>query len=85
MIPILYFFITHQKNLKTTYQNKIKYFKFAIIVCGSNNTYYNHKTRILYIKCNDYYEGLPEKIIKTLKFLSESPYFSNYTHFVKHL
>lgn len=83
MIPILYFFITHKKNLKITYQNKIKYLKYAIIICGGNTTYYNNKNRILYIECNDYYEGLPEKIIKTLKFLSESPYFSKYTHFVK--
>jgi hypothetical protein len=83
MTQILYFFITHQKNLLKTYHNKQKNLPYSIIVCGGSITEFNLQKRILYIKCNDLYEGLPEKIIKTLKYLVESPHFINYTHFVK--
>jgi hypothetical protein len=83
MNHILYFFITHKKNLEKVYQEKKKYFYFSIVVCGGNETNYYAEKNILFIDCNDLYEGLPEKIIKTLKFLVESEYFKNFTHFVK--
>lgn len=83
MDKILYFFITHKKNLEKVYQEKRKYLNFSIIVCGGDETKYYSEKKILFIDCNDLYEGLPEKIIKTLKFLVEYENFKNYTHFVK--
>ena len=82
-MKLLYLFFTHQKNLEKIYHNKKKYLDFSIIICGDSETRYNKEKNILFIECNDLYEGLPEKIIKAFKFIVESSLFSKYTHFVK--
>jgi hypothetical protein len=85
---LLYVFISCESRIDKCYQRiidmmkKINYDNF-IIVTGSNKNYYNSKTHILNIDCNDMYEGLPEKVIKSFKFISESKPFNKYTHFCK--
>ena len=54
-----------------------------IIVCGSDETKLSIKEKLLFIECNDNYEGLPEKIIKTFSFITKNSNFNNYTHFCK--
>ena len=84
---ILYIFITHKKNIncrtriiKMMREKKSTNF---IIVVGDTKTYYDPKTKLLRISCNDNYEGLPEKIIKTYNFVHNSSIFLEYTHFCK--
>lgn len=57
--------------------------KNYVIVCGSDADEYDPDSQILNIFCNDKYEGLPEKVIKTFKFIVESNNFKNFNHFVK--
>ena len=55
-----------------------------IIVLGTDkNTYYDEYEKILNLNCNDLYEGLPEKILKTFKFCVEDSRLKEYTHFIK--
>lgn len=50
---------------------------------GSEHCNYDTTSRILSIDCNDKYEGLPEKVFKTFKYIVESDTFDQYTHFIK--
>jgi len=53
-----------------------------IILCGgSEETHLEDK--ILYLKCNDSYEGLPEKMICAIDFVLNDSRFSSYTHILK--
>lgn len=84
---VLYCFITHQIELEydlisiremCLYQSILDY----IIVCGGyEDTTFNQETRLLQLKCDDTYEGLPDKIHKLFNFLiknKELPQFSFY-------
>lgn len=88
MSKILYLFITHQKNFEKTstrvyeMMNKLNCNDF-LIICGSNQTELLSEKKTLFVKCNDKYEGLPEKIIKTFSFVTKNHYLNNYTHFCK--
>ena len=44
---------------------------------------YIYKNRILCLKCNDYYDGLPEKILNMIRAILDIEQFSNITHIVK--
>ena len=88
MVKLLYIFITHQLSYNKFSQNihaqmKSKNITNYIIIVGNENTHYNEQENTLFVKTNDKYEGLPEKIIKTFKFLSESKIFDKYSHFLK--
>ena len=88
MAKLLYIFITHKLSYNKFSQNihaqmKSKNITNYIIVVGNENTHYNEQENTLFVKTNDKYEGLPEKIIKTFKFLSESKIFDKYSHFLK--
>ena len=54
-----------------------------IIVVGGDVDHYDNTKHILCISCNDYYEGLPEKVIKTYDFISNHETFNKYTHYCK--
>jgi hypothetical protein len=54
-----------------------------LIICGSDKNELCIEDKILFISCNDNYEGLPEKIIKTFSFIINNNNFDNYTHFCK--
>ena len=56
-----------------------------IIFTGSynNSTFYDNNSKILYLKCNDHYEGLPEKMILLIEQILNMPEFKNITHILK--
>ena len=56
---------------------------YIIVRGGASETRYNNTTHILDIECNDKYEGLPEKVLKTFKFVINNSEFESYSHFVK--
>ena len=84
---ILYCFICCIKNLyKISYiHNMMKslgYLHYYIIL-GYKETLINPKKKIIFLKCDDSYEGLPNKIVELFKFLSTSKFFEKYTYFFK--
>ena len=54
-----------------------------IILCGGCQTESHMEDKILYLKCDDRYEGLPEKIICAIDFILNCPEFSTVTHILK--
>jgi hypothetical protein len=54
-----------------------------IFTGGSSKTYLDKSNKILHLKCNDYYEGLPEKMILMIEYVLHSNYFSDITHIIK--
>jgi hypothetical protein len=86
---ILYIFFTHRININKVYDritnmmNNHNSNDFIIVQGGFNINTYDKEKKILNIQCNDKYEGLPEKIFKTYKYLIESQDFNHYTHFLK--
>ena len=55
-----------------------------IIVKGiEENSYYDRDNKLLTINCNDKYEGLPEKVFKTYKYIINCKEFDNYNYFIK--
>jgi hypothetical protein len=88
MVKLLYIYFTYKSIFNETKklihnQMKIKNITDYIIVTGNETTYYDYKQHTLFINVNDGYDGLPEKIIKTFKFISESPFFDEYSHYLK--
>ncbi len=84
---ILYCFICCFKNM-----HKIGYIHNAMknlgyphyyIVLGYKETLVNPKKKLLLLKCDDTYEGLPNKMVELFKFLSTSKFFKDYTYFYK--
>jgi hypothetical protein len=59
--------------------------KDLIIFTGSydNTTYYDKNNKMLYLKCNDNYEGLPEKMILMIEQILSLPEFKHITHILK--
>ena len=54
-----------------------------IFTGGSERTYYDNNNKILHLKCNDGYEGLPEKMVLMIEFVLYSTFFSDITHILK--
>jgi hypothetical protein len=56
-----------------------------LIFTGSydKSTIYDKNSKILYLNCNDCYEGLPEKIILMIEKILTLPEFKNVTHILK--
>jgi|TARA_B110000093_G_scaffold176246_1_gene211547 hypothetical protein len=63
--------------------NELKTDNYIIVTGGHDEYKYSQDKHILEINCNDYYEGLPEKVIKTNKFIYESGLFNSFTYFCK--
>jgi len=56
----------------------------GIIFCGGDrDSSYDKYNNILQLKCNDYYEGLPEKVICMIDQILKLPIFDNVTHIFK--
>ena len=89
MTNILYIFISHESNIKNVYDrikhmmNNINNPNYIIVKGGNNINNYDSITKVLSINCNDKYEDLPEKVLKTYKYLVESNIFDKYTHYIK--
>ena len=56
---------------------------FIIVKGGCDVNLYDPKTHILELECNDFYEGLPEKIVKTYAFINQNMLFDKYLHICK--
>jgi hypothetical protein len=56
-----------------------------IIFTGSdkNENFYDKKSKIMYLNCNDNYEGLPEKMVLMIEQILTLPEFKNVTHILK--
>lgn len=89
MYKILYVFITHELNFNKVnirINNMMKSLNTDdyIIVKGVDiNSYYDKDNKILNIECNDKYEGLPEKVFKTYKYIINNIEFKKYDLFFK--
>jgi hypothetical protein len=85
MSNILYLFISHKKKYSESLQRIKKMIDrdFIIVIGGSNSTYLDVENKTLHLCCNDNYEGLPEKVIKSLEYISLDSNFNNYTHVCK--
>ena len=88
-MKILYIFISCQKRINQCYNRIINMMKdldiqsFIIVLGGYlNNIYMEHK-HILKLNCNDYYEGLPEKVIKTFNFIGNNDKLNYYNYYCK--
>ena len=90
---ILYIFITclsnfhHSYNRITNMMTKLNNNDFVIVKgMDSNNKQielYDELTHVLSLDSNDYYEGLPEKTIKSFKFIYNNSLFDKYTFLCK--
>jgi hypothetical protein len=59
-----------------------------IIISGTNDRnrekrWYDKNEKVLWLNCNDYYDGLPEKIILMIEEVLHNPEFSHITHILK--
>jgi len=84
---VLYCFITHRSELNAdiiSISEMCLYNKISdyIIVCGANDKSYMDNN-ILYLDCDDTYEGLPDKIYKMFKFVTSNIKLSTYKFYAK--
>ena len=86
---ILYVFISCNSRIDKNYNritnmmDKLNCDNYIIVTGGNTENKYLKDKHLLEIECNDYYEGLPEKMIKTFKFINENELFKKFTHFCK--
>lgn len=86
---ILYIFLSHQGNISSTHPRINLMMKekaindYIFIVGGYKETSYDPHTKILSVCSSDHYEGLPEKVFYSYKFISNCHLFSKYRHFIK--
>lgn len=81
ILPVI---LSCKKN-KHLWENIISKIPDCLIFCGDETleTNYILENNMLYLKCNDFYEGLPEKIICMLNVINTDPLFSDITHIIK--
>ena len=83
-INILVIFLSCNKNKKIWNNLKnIGLTDYLIITGKKMENNYLLEDNILYINCNDLYDGLPEKIIFTINFILINDKFKKYTHILK--
>ena len=88
-MKVLYIFISCQNRINQCYNRIINMMKnlnidsFIIILGGYSINDYIVDKHILKLNCNDYYEGLPEKVIKTFKYINDNEELCNYSHYCK--
>ena len=64
-------------NIKNRTNNKL------VIIAEGKENYYDQNSKMLYLKCNDAYDGLPEKIIMMIDQVLNMPEFNHITHIIK--
>lgn len=85
---LLFVFLCCKKRLQGCYDritnmmNALKYPHY-VIVTGAEQDSYDPNTHLMEIICNDNYEGLPEKAIKTYKYIYTHSSFDIYSHICK--
>ena len=84
----LYCFITHQRNILNSHPRITQMMQQLgvddYLVCyGGAISDYDINTKILQLRCNDYYEGLPEKVVCMFNFLNNSPLLNKYDRYIK--
>ena len=89
MNNILYIFFSWKGNIKNCYErivnmmSNLNYEHYIIVTGGEKETYIDISKKRLYIKCNDFYEGLPEKVLETFKYLYKNGWCEKYDYFCK--
>jgi len=69
---------------KELWANKLKIYDNSIIfVGGAKETYYDNLNRVLYLNCNDLYDGLVEKMILLIEIVVKFGFFNDITHILK--
>ena len=72
------------KKNKHLWDDILKQGPNIIIFCGDEKTeQFRYENRVLYLNCNDNYEGLPEKVICMIDAVLKINIFNNFTHFIK--
>jgi len=85
-IHILIVIVSCCKNNQLWNEIKNRTNNELIIIAGTNDKNikgYDKSNKILYLNCNDYYDGLPEKIILMIEEVLNNPEFSHITHILK--
>jgi hypothetical protein len=54
-----------------------------IFTGGSDDTFFDKNKKVLHLKCDDGYEGLPEKMILMMEYILYSIHFEDVTHIIK--
>lgn len=86
---LVYIFISCKARINQCYDRitnmmkKLDSNNYIIVTGGNEENKYCKDKHLLEIKCNDYYEGLPEKVIKTYEFIYNNEIFNKFTHFCK--
>lgn len=86
---ILYIFFTHELNFNNVYtkiqtmMSKLNNKNYIIVKGIDLDSYYDKDNKVLNINCNDKYEGLPEKVLKTYKYIINNTEFNTYNNFFK--
>jgi hypothetical protein len=89
MNSVLYVFITCQSRFNNCYDRinkmmtELNYSHYIIVKGGYTEAVYYSDARVLDLDCNDFYEGLPEKVLKSIKFISESESLNKYEYICK--
>ena len=72
------------KKNKHLWEDILKQGPNIIIFCGSDiQEKFRYENRVLYLNCNDFYEGLPEKIICMINSILKINVFNRFTHIIK--
>lgn len=85
---MLYIFFSCKKNINKSYlriknmMSKLKLNNYIIVV-GSNKDIYYKEVNLLFINCNDNYEGYPEKIINTYNFIKTNKFLKHNKYLIK--
>lgn len=85
---VLYIFFSHQDVIQQVKHNIQKQLKDKVdleyvVVKGGHEDHYSRNDKVVTVNCNDKYEGLPEKVLKTFRYITNTQCFDKYTHFVK--
>jgi hypothetical protein len=86
---ILYAFILHEKIAKEQgsrikkMMSSIECSHFILVQGGAKSTTFDAPNHLLFLECSDSYEGLPEKVFKTIAFITGNKEFEKYTHVFK--
>ena len=72
-----------EKNLWDGISEQLRSFNHVILCGGYHSSDYIFKKNILYLNCNDFYDGLPEKVIGGLLVILKEEKFSKVSHVIK--